>query len=281
MPDEGFVFAVSGAAYLPLTVRAAETIRRHHPDHPIDLFTDVPCDASVFSQVTMLQTSGFRPKFEALRRSRFDRSIYLDGDVICTAPMADVFDLLDHFDIAAAHEPNRNSDWGRKPFRAAIPAAFPQINSGCIGLRASPQTRAFMQSIEAVLTESGYDRDQPVLRELLYQSDLRLAVLPTEYNLIEFTALEAMGRRTAAPRLLHLPRLHKHLRKQRRRRELRTLEEVCGPRYARHIKRLIAADRTLGNDGSATPLLRSGLLGAIRLLVNDIPAGLRRLFARY
>jgi len=280
-PEDGFVLAVSGKGYLPLTIRAAQTLRDHHPGHPIDLFTDVPCDASVFSRVHMLEASGFRPKFEALRRSRFARTIYLDGDVICTAPIADVFELLDRHDIAATHEPNRNADWGRREFRRPLPPAFPQINSGCLGLRASPRTEAFIRSVETALAESGFDRDQPVLRELLFDSDLRLAVLPPEYNFMETISLEAMGRRHTAPRIMHLPRLHKHLRKVRRRRELRTLGEVCGPRRARHIARLIAADRTLGGSGQARPLLQRGLPGAVHWLVEDLPAGLRRLFTRY
>lgn len=279
--QEGFVFAASGAAYLPLTIRAAESIRRHHADHPIDLFTDQPCDAPVFSKVHRLEAASFRPKFEALQRSRFGRTLCLDADIICTASMADVFELLHRFDIAAAHEPNRNADWAIQMFRTPVPPAFPQVNSGVIGCRASEQTRGFFADLSSTLRDSGLNRDQPILRELLYASGLRLAILPPEYNLMEIDVLEAQGRRNTAPRLLHAPRLHKHLRTTRRRRELRTVTELCGSRITRHIDRMIAADRTLGNSGRARPLLSRGLLGLVRFFVNDIPRGVRRLLARY
>ena len=77
----GFIFAVTGPDYTGLARQAAATVAHHHPDIPIDLFTDQPCDDPVFARVHQLSESGPRPKFEALLRSRFDRALYLDAGI--------------------------------------------------------------------------------------------------------------------------------------------------------------------------------------------------------
>ena len=243
MPDasseapRGFVLGVSGAAYLGPAILAARSVARTNPGLPIDLFTDQPTDDPVFSRVHALDREWFRPKFEALRRSRFGRTVYLDVDVRVLAPLADVFDALDRFDLAGAHDQYRNARRAVVQHGEPVPAAFPQINSGVLGLRASDATRRLMAEVEADLAASGARKDQPVLRAHLWRSDLRLLVLPEEYNLMAYRQTLMWTDRRAAPRVIHSPRLKANPSVE--------IDPLTGSAIARHVRALLAADRTL------------------------------------
>ena len=86
-----------------------------------------------------------------------------------------------------------------------MPNAFPQINGGVLAYRRNDRVDAFFARVERELAaDPALDRDQPVLRELLYGSDLRLAILPPEYNLMQVRHAEVQGRKDTGPRILHL-----------------------------------------------------------------------------
>lgn len=278
-PRDGFVFAATGEGFTRLAAEAARSLRATNPGIPIDLFTDGEVTDPVFDQVHQLGRSWFRPKFEALRRSRFARTICFDADVIVVADMRDVFEVLARFDFVAAHEQRRNTKGAMRQLTRQMPAAFPQINSGVVGVRKSPEVAAFLESVERTIFEGQHGRDQYVLRELLFDSDLRLWVLPPEYNLMAVRQVEVQGTKFAAPRLLHLPRLHDHFRHGAKR--LESPAAVIGPALWRHIQRMIAADMTLGGSGAPLPRpVDRGLFGSLRAISANAALGLSRLLGR-
>lgn len=200
----GFVFAVTGPDYIGLARQAAATVAHHNPDIPIDLFTDQPCDDPVFAKVHILTGSGRRPRFEALLRSRFARTLYLDADLFVVAPLLDVFDVLEHFDFAAAHDQRANiASHTLALHTKPIPAAFPQYNGGVMAVRKSEATDAFLRQWQTQFEASVHGIDQPVLRELLFESNLRIATLPIQYNVIDADLIRSFDSRTTSPRILH------------------------------------------------------------------------------
>ena len=231
----GFVLAVSGAAYLTPAVLAARSVARTNPGVPIDLFADRPCDDPVFARVHPLERAWFRPKFEALRRSRFERTIYLDCDLRVLAPLGDVFEALGRFELAGAHDAYRNARRAVVGHGEPVPAAFPQINSGVVGLSGG-RARRVMAEVEADLVASGAPKDQPVLRAHLWRSDLRLLVLPEEYNLMAYRQTLMWTDARAAPRVIHSPRMKANPSVE--------IDPLTGGAIARHIRALLAADRT-------------------------------------
>jgi hypothetical protein len=229
---------------------------------PIDLWTDQDDASAEFDAVHRLEDDFFRPKFAALAASRFERTIYLDADVWAVADPSDAFDLLDRFDVAMAHDPYRATEHATTPWRIPIPAAFPQYNSGVIAARRSVATAALWRDVIAALHDHGPPRDQGVLRELLWRSDLRIATLPEEYNLMGLRSLNVMSSHGTAPRLIHSPRLHAAFRKGKR--PIGTLSDLLGPTAATQVKRLIASDATLGGDGRpVAPLIRRGAMALL------------------
>lgn len=260
-PARGVVLAASGQRYATLAVQTAASIRAACPGLPVDLYTDAPTGAPVFAAEHVLERSWFRPKFEAMIRSRFERTLYMDVDILVVADIGDVFDILDQFDIAAAHVQNRNQAFARRIWRRPMPNAFPQINGGLIAYRRSPAVTAFLEACQRAMIEDGLKADQPVFREMLYDSDLRLAILPPEYNARSTLMWRVGSSALTAPRVLH------NTAYQTRMKDDRTPVahwRVHGPLFMRRVRALIAADRTLNPDSTTSVPAAGDVLGRLR-----------------
>ena len=203
--DCGFIFATTGALYTVLARRAARTLRKVMPDAQIDIFTDQDFSDPTFSQIHRLGDSHARPKMEALRRSRFEKTVYLDADIVVLADLSELFALLDKADLAACQ------GWGRGEVylgEGIMPRAFPMLNSGVLAIRRSRNSRAFLKEWENRVKSTNASLDQGMLRQLLYDSNLPFLVLPLEYNMIFIGLLGVWENKMGAPRVLHFKKLH-------------------------------------------------------------------------
>ena len=129
--------------------------------------------------------------------------------MLALADFRDVFEVLERFDVALAHDWFRNSALHHTFWRKPLPPAFPQFNGGLIALRRTPATTAFLHDWKAAVRASDTGRDQISLRELLWDSDLRIATLPEEYNLLWIQGLRDWTTDFAAPRIIHSPNFHR------------------------------------------------------------------------
>jgi len=212
---EGVIYVATGADYRALAVASAASLRTHEPYRPIDLFTDVP-DApglGVFDRIHPVPRDDPRVKLDCMPLSRFERTLFLDADTRVLAPLGDLFDLLERFDLALAHDVRRRSALIREG-ACQTPYAFPQFNSGVLLYRRSPAMAGFFADWRRRFDASGCGRDQPALKDLLWQSDIRFHVLPPEFNLRRVTMLDAWEPLDAVPTILHSHRLLQHLRGQ-------------------------------------------------------------------
>jgi hypothetical protein len=247
----GVVFGATGADYVALAARAAETVRRCMPGLPIDLFTDAAVDLPAFDRIHLIPERWRHAKLDALVSSRFERTLYLDSDIFMAAPVDDVFETLDRFDVALAHDAERNSPLSCTPLDYPLPAAFPQFNGGVIAVRRNPATAAFLARWRDRVRDGGHRYDQPSLRQLLWESDLRIATLPEEYNLTQQAVILTWGRTRPAPRILHSPRLHHHFTRGGPR--IDSVAALLGPGLAPLLPELLAADRNLARAMGGEP----------------------------
>jgi hypothetical protein len=211
----GVVLVATGAHHRALALQAARSVRRHCPGLPVVLFSDAGgCQALAgrcgtgawLDAVIPLADPHRRSKVDALARSPFARSLYLDADTRLVADVRDVFVLLDRFDIALAHAHARNRAATLAVWRQPMPDAFPQFNSGVIAWRRNPATQALLEAWPQHYRQAGFRKDQVTLRELLWASELRIATLPPEYN-IRYRKTLWLWRHSpqeAKPRILHL-----------------------------------------------------------------------------
>lgn len=206
----GIVFVATGVRYVACAEAAARSVYQHMPDIPIALFTDagrlgIPL-SDLFDPVIQLDAAHRRSKVDCLMNAPFERTLFLDADIRLLEDVRELFDLLDRFDIAMAHAHARNRAATRAAWTLALPDAFPQFNTGVIAVRRTPQTRALLQAWSDSYTSAGFRKDQVTLRELLWQSDLRITTLPPEYNIRYPKYLWLWGRTEARPRICHFNR---------------------------------------------------------------------------
>lgn len=125
----------------------------------------------------------FLDKVYAMTHAPRERVLYLDCDTFLLKNIDDMFSLLDQYDIAAAHAPNR---W--TCFLENVPDSFPEFNCGVVLFQRSDKVNKFLtdwmekyidQRQQGISIPSG---DQPAFRETLFLSDLRHATLTPEYN---------------------------------------------------------------------------------------------------
>tara|TARA_B100000780_G_scaffold278588_2_gene252660 strand:- start:5184 stop:5927 length:744 start_codon:yes stop_codon:yes gene_type:complete len=96
--------------------------------------------------------------------------------------------LMEKFDIALAHAPVRiNTELGNSPIED-VPECFPELNCDIILYRNNEGNKELIRRwAESYLNdEFGHPHDQGPFRYYLYHSDLRLYVLPPEFNYREF-----------------------------------------------------------------------------------------------
>jgi hypothetical protein len=172
---------------------SARSVKQAWPDIPIAIVTDGPIESAWFDQIDVIPDAPDNiAKVRHIARSPFERTILLDTDTYCLAPLPELFDLLDQFDLAAAHEAGRFSTrWeaGTEIFIQApdIPNCFPELNSGVVAFRREPNVLKVFERWLALVDEARvasvpHIQDQPSFRRAVYESDLRIAVLPPEYN---------------------------------------------------------------------------------------------------
>ena len=210
---DGVIYVASGAAYVDLAVASARSLRAVDAAVAVDLYTDLPeaVPEGLFDRVHPLVDPDPREKLKIFPTTRFERTLFLDSDTIVLAPVSGLFDLLERFDLAAAHDVRRTWDLIRQGDRHETPEAFPQLNSGVFLYRKSPAMRAFLDEwARRFFADETITRDQVILKDLLWESDVRFYVLPPEYNLRRVTELDAWEPLDARPTVVHSHRFMDH-----------------------------------------------------------------------
>lgn len=247
----GVIFATTGKDYTELAERAARSVKDTCPGLAVDLFTDQPVEMPVFDCIHHLDDPWSRSKIDAMAASRFDKTLYLDADLFVLADIRDVFEVLDRFDMAMAQDTYRNGESCQTFWSKTLPNAFPQFNSGVIGFRRDPEVTELLNRWSTTVRNSEFKRDQPVLRELAWDSNLRIATLPREYNIMRFKVLRLWRKTLSAPRIIHSPSLHKNFTSNKR--QIATVEDLVGPAIASRLPSMIAADRSLARMAGREP----------------------------
>ncbi len=196
MISRGVLYYAVGEKYVREAIRSAESLRQWMPNIAIGIATgslleSVP-GANVFDEVVRIGDDGFSfHDVKGLHRTPFEQTIFLDTDTYVCRDIGDLFELLNHFDLAVAHDSVRFSPQLDSPYLAyvlpEVPAAFPEMNTGVVAFRNSEQVQAFFASWKQLYAEqcNGPIRpyhDQPAFTEALYRSKLRFTTLPHEYN---------------------------------------------------------------------------------------------------
>ncbi|MBA3447451.1 MAG: hypothetical protein H0T56_07555 [Pseudaminobacter sp.] len=216
----GVLYIAFGKKYIDEAVFSARSLKSVSPKLSITLFTDQACSADIFDAVRLIDVQHKRAKVDYMTDSPYERTLYLDSDTEVRMDLTEAFEILDRFDIAAAHSLGRKSPgWARSvPEYNDICYAFPEYNSGVVFYRRSSACdRLFAlwrEKFYAYQNESN-GRDQLSFRIALWLCDCRIHTLGQEYNVRSAAHRERVeklrlkdGLTTLQPRILHWHGLH-------------------------------------------------------------------------
>ena len=183
----GVVYVATGDKFLSEATASAESAKAAMPDVPIALITDGrreptgPFDLVVRHE----EHSGTKRFKQSMGLSPFQRSLFLDTDTYVARDLREVFTVLDRFDLAV----NQISS-GYHYDMPEVPHCFPELNSGVIAFRDTPEVQALFAEwsrlFDAYHVSDGWTWDQHSFRRALYESPVRFAPLPIEYNFMPY-----------------------------------------------------------------------------------------------
>lgn len=192
MSEKGVVYVATGDRFISEAEESARSVNSVYPNLSISLFSDKKPSSDVFDDVFLIEEPKYtiRDKVENLINTPYDKTIFLDTDTyVCSKNGIDeILDLLDEFDFAACYGLGRNLHVSYPMENTPswdVPASFPWFNTGVIGFRDNQNIREVFKRWEEKYDVYDVDLqafDQAALREPLYQSNVRIATLPFEYN---------------------------------------------------------------------------------------------------
>jgi hypothetical protein len=214
MPNiqRGVVYIATGEKYVRAAIRSARSVRQHCPDLLIHLFADLNPDKfiesvpSPFNSWAQVENPHARSKVDYIYRSPYDETLFLDSDTEVVVDIREVFTLLEKYDMALAHDVIRNTP--KDSWKRNFPPSFPEFNAGVILYRKNASVTGLLKAWQEAYHEAGFFMDQITLRELLWRTDLKVAILPPEYNTIMLKYPWVWRKGEAIPKILHFRKYH-------------------------------------------------------------------------
>ncbi|MBL7791243.1 MAG: hypothetical protein JNK77_02880 [Saprospiraceae bacterium] len=204
--SRGILYITVGAAYTRQAIQSAESVKKHAPGLAVCLFTDqVDIKHPAIDKAGLIENPHNRSKIDYIHQTPFEQTLYLDADTRVVADISHLFDILERFDLGIAHAHQRNHFPTNQPWRIPIPAGFPQMNGGVLLFKNNAPTIRLLKEWQAAYHANSFAKDQVTLRELLWLSDLRIAILPPEYNIRYEKYLDVWTDTEALPHILHFP----------------------------------------------------------------------------
>ncbi|WP_417737612.1 hypothetical protein [Rosistilla oblonga] len=187
--------------YVKEAASSASSFRAHLPDAKYYLYSNmevpselagqfdhvVQCDFHVpeFLQGRVHLNGQMIVKHAAMLELQEGSVMYLGADTYALRDVvSELPEVLDRFDIAAAHAPVRiNTELGNSDI-PEVPKAFPELNCDLILYRNNAEVREFLRTWQRSYLEDqfAHPHDQGTFRYHLYTSGLRVCTLPPEYN---------------------------------------------------------------------------------------------------
>lgn len=204
--SEGVVYIATGEEYCNQAANSARTVKNHNTtdvalicsEADADLFEDT----DIFDHIILIDDPFYdlRDKAYYLDKSPYDKTIYVDSDVVILGDITPMFSLLERVDLALAYTRYR-------PLVSinGIPDCFTEPNGGVLAFDQRHINGFFdnwvgfyedqiengreddtvrIPGADSMKEASSFGRyhDQPPLREALFHTDVDYHILPPEYN---------------------------------------------------------------------------------------------------
>ncbi len=197
---KGVIYIATGKKYVDEALVSAASLKKHMPALPVTLSTDIDIKSKYIDNVVKINNPKytFEDKVRYIGKSPYYYTLYLDSDTYVCDDFSELFDLLYKFDVSATHNYGERGI-KRRYSGKKVTKSFAPFNSGIILFKKSPKTkklfsnwlRLYLRDKRKNLSEPHHKKtardrlnDQPSFREALYESDVRISTLATNYNLM-------------------------------------------------------------------------------------------------
>jgi hypothetical protein len=188
MTTQGVIYYATGTKYVEQMLVSAESLKQH-TDLPVTVYSDEQIHSQYIDNVVVI-TPGEHPFYDRInyfKQTPYDKTLYLDTDTYIAGDVSPIFEMLDRFDVVAAFNESRDTAAPHTKFDTVdldVPPSFPEYQCGVIGYQ---NTEPIQQLFDDWQTRYKPYRDkhlidQPHFREALYNSNLAIGTLPSEYN---------------------------------------------------------------------------------------------------
>jgi len=196
--SRGILYILTGDEYLNQARRSAKSVREVMPEVPIAIITDIDDPGDIFDTVILIENPchSLFDKVQNIQRTPFEETIYIDVDTVVTAPIGELFDLLDSHDLAVAHAPRQSFSDKSWFIDHGVPEAFPQFNTGVLVFKKSPAAQKVLDNWKDLANahrEAGIETDQMAFRKVIYESDANIVTLRQEYNCLIYFGQHLKG----------------------------------------------------------------------------------------
>jgi hypothetical protein len=198
------VYVATGERHIREAAESVRSLWRHEPHLPVTMWVDAPSRAHLGTWGIPSSLPGDllrivehpdptyswtdKPVALSAGGAEDEPVLFLDTDTRICGGIADLFELLGPFDLAAAHAPIRLDPRQPESLAGRVPASFPELNTGVIAFRRTAAVAELLERwrrlhIETLRSlERGTVGDQSTFRVALYESEVRFTVLRPEDN---------------------------------------------------------------------------------------------------
>ena len=200
--SRGVIYAVSGDRYLDECSVSIGTLAKRSPSLPFAIFTDEPrswvgrswneenviwLPRETITGEAWTDLTGL--KIEAIERSPFDKTLFLDTDTVVLGNVEPMFDLLERFHVAAGECTHWFGQCTPEILRTSrVPLSFPEFNTGVLLINStSPKAKQFVATWKEkfqqnLLRATTCSSDQQAFREAAWVSDISILTLRQNFN---------------------------------------------------------------------------------------------------
>ncbi|MFC6835091.1 hypothetical protein [Halomarina ordinaria] len=191
--ERGILYIATEQRFVEEATVSARSARASMGDIPIAIITDSENDVPSIFDITIESSDNshdFGEKVYNISKSPFDRTIYLDTDIHVEDDISELFDILGHWDLAAAHNIS-DYDFGGIEIPpdhplTTLPMGIPEYNTGLIAYCSNSHTdnlfKEWVKAYEYDERVMEHPPDQASFKRALFESDTRVHTLSREYN---------------------------------------------------------------------------------------------------
>jgi hypothetical protein len=182
---KGVLYIATGTDYIEEACQSARSVKSQN-NLPITLVSDSEPDKEIFDEIKIIKDPDMSSgdKILNILKSEYDKTLLLDTDTYVCGDLSPIFELLDKYELAIAEEP-----FGETSFLENVPKTYPEYNTGVIGYRQTEPIQSLVElwhdyyfQIKENAKFPSKVMDQPSFRKSSYETELKMSVLPTEYN---------------------------------------------------------------------------------------------------